>query len=496
MINYHKILEHEETLDPQDWTQTRLLAHRMVDDMIDYYMGVKDRPTWQPPTSEMRNHLTEGLPQTPESIEDIYQEFRQNILPYNKGNVHPRFFSWVEGGGTPLGMMSDMLAAGMNPNVTIGDHSAMYVDKQVIEWSKEMFGYPKSASGILVSGGSLANITALIVARNQYGEVKAHGLQSIPQKLTLYCSTETHNCVFKGAEAIGLGTDSIRLIPVDERFEIRMDILKAQIKEDRANGFLPFCLIGNAATVNTAAVDPLDEMLTFAQQENLWFHIDGAFGAAVKLTPLFSKRMKAIEQADSVAFDFHKWFYVNYEVGCVLIKDATKHRAAYAQAASYLTAHERGLPAGPDPIANYGMELSRGFKALKVWTSLKEHGVKKYARLILQNIAQAYYLGELVQNHPHLELLTPVTLNIVCYRYNPGGMTIEELNVLNQELLMRMHESGIAAPSYTMINGKYAIRVANCNHRSRKEDFEILVKATVELGSKIAEEKTPILMVV
>ncbi len=488
MLDYHKILENEETLDPADWSAMRDVAHRMVDDMMDYLMGVREQPVWRKPTEEMKTHLSEPAPQTPESADAVYDEFKQYILPYNKGNVHPRFFSWVEGGGTPLGMMADMLAAGMNPNVVIGDHSARYVDLQVLDWSKEMLGYPKTASGMLLSGGSLANITALIVARNQAGPVKKEGLKSLPKKLTLYCSTETHNCVFKGLEAIGLGTESARLIPVDGKYEIRMDLLEAAIREDRGNGLQPFCIVANAATVNTGAVDPMDEMLALAQKENIWLHVDGAFGASVKLTPLYAKRMKAIEMADSVAFDFHKWFYVNYEVGCVLIRDPEKHRNAFANAASYLSAHERGLAAGPEPTANFGMELSRGFKALKVWASLKEHGLQKYGRMALQNIAQAYYLGELIQQRPTLELLAEVNLNIVCYRFNPGGMTGEALNALNKELLMTLQERGIAAPSYTMLNGKYAIRVANCNHRSRKSDFELLADASVEIGREIWEK--------
>ena len=231
-------------------------------------------------------------------------------------------------------------------------------------------------------------------------------------------------------------------------------------------------------------------MLETCRAENLWLHIDGAFGALAKLTPEFSEELKAIEQADSVAFDLHKWMYMNYEVGCVLFKNPVSHRASFVLQPSYLLTHERGLAAGPDPTTNYGIELSRGFKALKVWMSMKAHGIDAYARLIRQNIAQARFLGQLIENQPDMELLAPVTMNIVCFRYVPVGRKLgtEELNLLNKEILMRLHESGVAVPSFTMIHGQYAIRVANVNHRSRKSDFELLVKTVSEIGGNLYPE--------
>ena len=216
--------------------------------------------------------------------------------------------------------------------------------------------------------------------------------------------------------------------------------------------------------------------------------MDGAFGALAKLGPRPKGKLKAIEQADSLAFDLHKWMYVQYEVACVLFKDADAHRGAFANAVSYLTAHERGLAAGPESTSNYGMELSRGFKALKVWMSLKEHGVDKYAAMISQNIDQAFYLGDEIKKHPQLELLAPVTMNVVCYRYNPGNLDDDRLNALNKELLMRMHETGVAAPSSTLLNGKYAIRAAITNHRTRRHHLDEMVAGTIDIGDKLMKE--------
>jgi aromatic-L-amino-acid/L-tryptophan decarboxylase len=349
-----------------------------------------------------------------------------------------------------------------------------------------MMGFPKTASGLLMSGASLANITALVVARHHANrDIKTKGLQAVKGPLTIYGSTETHNCVLKGVEVIGIGSDNFRKVPVDENYQIRTDELQRMIVEDRAAGYQPFCIVGNAGTVNTGAIDALDELSAIAKEYNLWLHVDGAFGAIPNLLPEFAGHLKGLELADSLSFDFHKWMYVNYEAACVLVRDPHLHREAFAYAVNYLMVHERGLSAGMDGYNNYGMELSRGFKALKIWMSLKQHGLETYRTLIRQNLQQAQYLAELVQNEPLLELMAPVSLNIVCFRYNPGNCSIKDLNNLNREILMQLHERGIAAPSYTLLNGQYVIRTAITNHRSRFEDFELLVNEIVRIGKEM-----------
>lgn len=489
MIDFQTILQKEETLDPADWEEMRAMAHRMVDDMLDYQRDLRENPVWRKPTEAVKDALNQPLPKEEQAIINIYEEFLTHILPYNKGNVHPRFWGWVQGTGTPLGMLADMLASGMNPNNTIGDHAAMYVENQVIDWCKIMMGFPIDGSGLLVSGASMANVTAMIVARNWFEEIiREKGLYGVGAPLVMYCSTETHNCLFKAAEAIGIGQEGLRKIPVNEQYQIDIEALKAQIAADRAAGFAPFCVVGNAGTVNTGAIDDLKTLREITQKENLWFHVDGAFGALAKLTPEYAEVLKPIEKADSLAFDLHKWMYMPYEVACVLIRCQRIHRNAFSLNANYLLHHERGLSAGPDAKTNYGLELSRGFKALKVWMSLKEHGIKKYARLIRQNIAQTFYLGWLIEQSEDLELLAPVTMNIVCFRYHPHnalGLTDEQLNSLNKEILMELHEQGIAVPTYTLLQGRYAIRVANVNHRSCRTDFEVLIEAVERIGKNL-----------
>jgi glutamate/tyrosine decarboxylase-like PLP-dependent enzyme len=457
--------------------------------MVEYLQHVGERKPWAPIPKRVKEEFEKPLPHSSANIFDVYDEFKQNILPYPGGNIHPKHFAWVQGTGTPMGAFADLLAGVMNNNATIADQSALYVDRQVINWCKELLNYPAAGSGILVSGGSVANITGLIVARNTIvSNSKNSGIYAAKAKLTAYCSAETHNCIAKAAEVIGIGNEQLRKIPVNDNYEIDIEALKIKIKEDRANCFIPFCIIGNAGTVNTGAIDPLDELLQVARDEKIWLHIDGAFGALAKLVPAYKTRLKAIEEADSVAFDLHKWMYMQYEVGCVLFKNATTHRNAFANPVNYLTAHDRGLAAGPETISNHGMELSRGFKALKVWMSLKEHGADKYAAMIAQNIDQANYLGELISRQSELELMTDVTMNIVCYRFNPGNLDDEQLNVLNKELLMRMHEQGVAAPSSTILSGKYAIRVAIVNHRTRRHHLNEMVEGTIEIGRILAKE--------
>ena len=479
----------EEGLDPSDWEKTRALGHQMIDDMINHISNIAASRVWSPIPDKVKDSFKQKIPKTSTDISSIYDDFKKNILPYSLGNINPRFFSWVIGTGTVFGGLADMLASMTNNNVAIGDHSALYVDHQVVNWCKEMMNFPPSGSGVLVSGASIANITALIVARNAAcPDIREKGLHSQKGRLTAYCSTETHNCITKAVEIIGLGTEGLRKIPVNDDMTINIELLQSAIKKDRDSGHIPFCIIGNAGTVNTGATDSLDELLEIARREKIWLHIDGAFGALAKLTPRFEDRLQALEKVDSVAFDLHKWMYMPYEVGCVLFKNPDLHKAAFSGKVNYLAAHERGLPGGPDTISNYGMELSRGFKALKVWMSLREHGIEKYKRLINQNIDQAFYLGEQIGQMEDLELLTPVTLNIVCYRYNPGGRSEDELNTMNKELLMRMHEQAVAAPSYTIIHGAYAIRVAITNHRTRKNDLDAMLLGTRTIGKQLLQE--------
>lgn len=316
--------------------------------------------------------------------------------------------------------------------------------------------------------------------------MRREGLCAAPRRMVLYASTETHSSVQKAVELLGLGCDAYRQIPVNADFQIDVVALEAAIAQDQAAGYYPFCIVGNAGTVNTGAFDDLSRLADIAQREGMWYHVDGAFGALAALSPALCRLVAGMERADSIAFDLHKWLYMPMEVGCVLVHREEDHRRAFSLTPDYL-AHtgERGLAAGSHWFSEYGVQLSRSFRALKVWLSIKEHGIRKYGRLIQQNVDQACYLADLIDATPELERLAPAPLNIVCFRYKADGLGREALNQLNQELLIRLHETGVAAPSYTRLNGDYALRAAITNHCSRREDFDLLVGEVTRLGREL-----------
>ncbi len=477
----------EETLDPADWQMMEQLGVQMVKEMMQFLSTVRERKVWQAPTEEVKVFFQQPLPVEPELHEKIYADFKSKILPYPTGNIHPRFWGWVMGNGTPFAMLAEMLASGINLNQGGGNQVGGLVETQLINWFKELFGFPAAASGLLVSGGSMANLVGITVARYAKADfdLRKDGLYGSTKRMIVYASKEVHNCVNKSAELLGLGSDSLRLIDVNDDYEIKIDELQKQIEQDREEGLKPFCVIGNAVTVNTGAIDDLNALADLCLQENLWFHVDGAIGAMLALSEDYKNKIAGMERADSIAFDMHKWMYIPYEAACVLVRNRDVHYKAFSLQADYLQHEKRGMAAGDIWFSDYGVELSRGFKALKIWMSLKEHGCKKFGRMVTQNIEQVQYLKSLIKQNPSLELTAPAPLNILCFRYKGNLTHNEKLNALNKELLFRLHESGVALPSYTTLKGKYSLRVANTNHRTIKKDFELLVNKVIEIGDEL-----------
>ncbi len=476
----------DETLDPPSFDELRKLGHRMVDDMFSYLEGLRERPVWQPMPDEIRARLREPLPLRPQGAEQAYADFTNLVLPYATGNAHARFWGWVCGNGTGMSMLAELLATTINSSVDGFDDAGTHVEGQVIEWLKTMIGYRPQASGILLSGASMANLVGLTVARNNLPghDIKARG---ITQPLTVYGSVETHSSVRKAVQILGLGTQALRTVPVDAQYRVDVDALEAAIAADRAAGLTPMCIVGNAGTVNTGAIDDLAALADLAAREQIWLHVDGAFGACAALSPQLRPLLPGLERADSLAFDLHKWMYFPYEAGCVLVRSDAEHRAAFRYDAAYMAPNMRGISAERgQQFTEYGPQLSRGFRALKIWMGLKELGVDRFRRLIEQNVEQARYLAALVEADPELELLAPVSLNVVCLRYRgKSGLDDDRLNDLNRELLARLQESGVAVPSHTVLNGRYAIRCSITNHRSRQSDFELLVREVARLGRSL-----------
>lgn len=483
-----------ETLDPEDWEEMRKLAHAMIDDAFEWLETLRDRPAWRPVPEHVIEHLQSPAPRSPTEAHAVYEDFRQNILAYPMGNPHPRFWAWYMGNGTVIGALADFLAAIMNPNLGGGNHAANFVEAQVIDWVRDMLNFPPAASGLLTSGGSMANFVALAVARNTSGgaDVRRKGVAAADGQLVAYASREVHSCHKKAVETLGLGSDGLQLIDVHPDYTIDIDALARRIQSDRAEGKVPFCVIANAGTINTGAVDDMTALAELCAAEKLWFHVDGAIGAVAVLAESVREQLRGMERADSVALDLHKWMHIPFEAGAVVIRDESAHKESFCLTPEYLQRdkHGRGLAAGPRWLSEYGLQLTRQFRALKVWMSVKEHGLDKFGRMIDRNVAQARYLGELIADERELELAAPIGLDIVCLRYNPGGLDLETLNSLNQDLLIALQESGVAVPSGTTLDGTYCLRVAIANHRSKFADFDILVEHILDFGRKLHDSLT------
>jgi aromatic-L-amino-acid decarboxylase len=486
--------EHEETLDPTDWEGMRSLGHRMVDDMIDYLKTVRERPVWKHQPDDVNTHFKQGLPFAPQDPAEVYEEFQCYVLPYPIGNIHPRFWGWLFGTGTIMGAYADFLAAVMNTNSgDLDHHSAIHLETQVINWCKEIMGFPHSASGFLTGGCSYANLIGLAVARYAKAgfDVRKKGLTNAPQNLVLYASKEVHSSIQKAVELMGLGSQSLRLVPVNEDYQIDIKALETAIALDRSAGYTPFCVVGAVGTVNTGAVDDLEALADLSEHEDLWLHVDGAFGAWAVLSETAGSLLKGMERADSLAFDLHKWMYLPYEIGCILVRDARLHHDAFALTPVYLEREKggRGLTGGDLPwLTDYDFQLSRGFRALKAWMSFKEHGIEKLGRLVQQNIDQAHYLVELVEASPELELAAPVPLNVVCFRYVNPELDQVTLDALNQSIMVELQEAGIAVLSGTRITERFVLRVGHTNHRTQREDFDLLVHEVIRIGRELAKK--------
>ncbi len=472
--------ESSESLDPKNWDDIRAQGHRMLDDMIDYVADIRQRPVWKPIPDDARARFRAAIPHQASDLGDVYREFADFVVPYATGNVHPGFMGWVHGGGNIVGMLADMLAAGLNANLGGRDHIPIEVERQIVEWMRSIFGFPVGASGIFVTGTSMANLLAVLVARTSAlgPAVRQHGIRGEGARLVAYTSKAAHGCITKAMDIAGFGSDALRQIEVDRSHRIDISALRAQINADRNAGLKPFLVVGSAGTVDIGAIDDLRAISALCREEQLWFHVDGAYGALGMLAPALAPRLAGIENADSIALDFHKWGQVPYDAGFLMVRDGERHRETFAAPAAYLRRETRGLAAGSSWPCDLGPDLSRGFRALKTWFTLKTYGTEKLGAVIARTCALAAYLEARILAEPRLELLAPVQLNIVCFRYRAG-----DANRVNREIVADIHESGIAAPSTTLLDGQLAIRAAIVNHRTDTCDLDALVAAVIRFGA-------------
>nr|WP_235062953.1 pyridoxal-dependent decarboxylase [Paramagnetospirillum caucaseum] len=463
-------------LDPADWEAFRAQAHRMLDESIDFLRDLRRRPVWRPMPAGTRAAFDAAPPRSGQDLAAIDAEFRALVEPYGPGNVHPGFMGWVHGGGTAEGMLAEMLAGGLNANLGGRDHAPMEVERQILRWMRPLFGYPQGASGLFLTGTSMANFLAVLVARTTaLGAGSRRGGVSGGERLVAYASAAAHGCLPQAFAMSGLGSDSLRLIATDAGHRMDLEALRQAIAADRAAGCRPFMVIGSAGTVDVGAVDDLTALADVAAAEGLWFHVDGAFGALGMMSPELAPLLAGIERSDSLAFDFHKWGQVPYDAGYLLVRDGEAHRTAFASPAAYLRRETRGLAAGSPWPCDYGPDLSRGFRALKTWVTLKAHGMDALGAAMARTCRVARHLAARVEAEPDLELLAPVALNIVCF-HRPGEDSAR--------IAADLHEAGIAAPSTTTVGGRLAIRAAIVNHRTREADVDRMVDTILSVGTK------------
>lgn len=487
-------MQPNETLDPSDWPAFRAQAHAMLDDMLNYAQQLRDRPVWQPVPPNIKAGFHESLPVAGQDLVALHERFMLEIMPYSIGNAHPGFMGWVQGGGTPVGMVAEMLAAGLNANVGGREQIPIEVERQILRWMRELFHFPHSANGVFVTGTSIANFIAVVIARTRFlgSQVRQQGIPA--HRLVAYTSSGAHGCVAKAMDLAGFGTNALRLIRMNEEYQIDLIRLAEQISADRAAGYQPFLIVGTAGSVDVGAIDDLTGLANLAETEGCWFHIDGAYGALGMMSPHIAPRLAGIERADSIAFDFHKWGQVPYDAGYILVREEQNQLASFSAPANYLKRETRGMAAGSPWPCDLGPDLSRGFRALKTWFTIATFGTQKLGEIMHNTCELAKYLEIGIREEPRLELLAPVNLNIVCFRYvgfsNLKSLTVEQANALNNELVIRLQESGLVAPSSTMIGQQFAIRAALVNHRTTRADIDQLLQSTLRTGDALFANNT------
>jgi aromatic-L-amino-acid/L-tryptophan decarboxylase len=438
----------------------------------------------------------EPLPEDGLPFEDVLGFVREHVLPFPMGNSHPRFYGFINATADPVGVMADYLAATMNPNCWGGDHAAIHIEARALRWLAEMIGYPAEAEGILVSGGSMANFTALAAARRAMtpGNVREDGLAGPDRpRLTVYASDQVHHCVDKAVDLLGIGTSQLRRLPTGADFRMDMEALAAAVAADRRAGFTPAIVVGNAGTVNTGAIDPLDAIADFCRREGLWFHADGAYGALASMVPELRPRFSGMERADSVATDPHKWLYAPYEVGAAFVREPGRLSAAFRKFPEYLASDPESPFPGPAWFAERGVELSRGFKALKVWMGVKTHGRRAYATQIANDVRLARFLADEVDRRPDFERLAEPVLSIANFRWRPGDRPLPDgdLDRFNRRIIHRLVGEGSFFLAPTILKGRTALRVSITNFRTREEDLVALLDEVERIGRSILSTTSP-----
>jgi len=469
-------------LSPEEF---RALGYRAIDLLAEQLAAIPDAPARRALPEELRESLMrQPLPEAGCPAEDVLATMASSILPYPMGNASPRFFAWVNSPAAPLGILAELLAAGMNPSVAGGDHAATYVEHGVLGWLKQLVGYPADSGAILVSGGSIANLVGLAAMRfvKAQGQIRAQGFAGEAARMVVYTSTQGHSCLEKAVELLGIGHDHLRKIAVDADYRMDVGQLRAAIAADRAAGLRPVCVAASAGTVNTGAIDPLDAIADLCAAEGLWFHVDGAYGAVGVLARQTTGLFAGMERADSLAIDPHKWLYVPVECGCAFVRNAKTLRDTYSLVPPYLR-DDSSLPW----FAEFGPQQTRGFRALKLWMVVQQIGAQGYRELISRDIALARALQDKIRARGDFELIAAGPLSVTCFRYAPPGMG--DLDALNRRLLDIVQREGQVFLTSTQLDGRLVLRACIVNFRTNEADLDFLLDVLAEAGQRVLNEE-------
>lgn len=456
--------------------EMRRLGYRVIDEIVAHWAEVESKPVMRLESrTNLEAKLREPLPEEPTPVDSLLEQLQRDVWS-NIGNViHPRFFAFIPSPSNFVSVLADALVSAYNPfagNWLEGSGPAQ-IEMVTIDWLRQAIGLPESAGGLFVSGGSMANLTALAAAINM--RVR-HRLD----RAVVYYSDQTHSSVERALRVLGVPDSQMRKLPADDRYRLPLELLRRTVSDDRERGELPFCLIANAGTTNTGAVDPLAELVEFCRDQDLWLHVDGAYGAAAAFSPRGKELLRGLEQVDSLSLDPHKWLFQPFEIGCVLLRDAGLLRQTYAYTAEYLKDTERDLE--EINYYDYGIQLTRGFRALKLWLSLKAFGARAFRQAIEQGFEMAELAERIVRQSPHLELITPAEMGILTFRVVRAGMKEEELNELNRQLVQTMVADGFAFANSTTLRGRVAIRLCPINPRTTEEHLRATLHWIERLG--------------
>jgi aromatic-L-amino-acid decarboxylase len=466
-------------LPPEEF---RRLGYRAVDLLTEHLAALPRQPCRSGVPDAVRRELLEAaFPEAPTAADALLDFIGTKILPYPMGNGSPRFFGWVNSPAAPLGVLAELIAAGLNPSVAGGDHAATYVELAVLRWIRQIVGFPAASGAILTSGGSVANLIGLAVMRHVKtgGEVRARGLGGQPA-MAVYTSTEGHSCLQKDIELLGIGHVNLRRIGVTPDWRIDVRALEAQIRQDRAAGMLPVSVAATAGTVNTGAIDPLDLIADLCRAEGLWFHVDAAYGGPAALIPELADLYRGLERADSVAVDPHKWMYVPVECGCALVRDPHAMRDAFSLVPPYLR-DDTALPW----FSEFGIQQSRGFRALKLWITIRQLGLEGYRRSISHDIAMARSLRQRLREAPDFELVAAGPLSITCFRHRSAADEPADIDRLNRNILDAVQNEGRVFLTGTELQGRFVLRTCIVNFRTREGDLDALLDAIRRASTRV-----------